>query len=262
VALAGAIGRDSLQEAVDEFGPDSPYTKLKNDLEGVDPDSIYSQVPYEKGFLFVALLEETVGRARMDEFLRAYMDRFEFQSITTETFLDFLEEELPGVSQEMGARQWVYEPGVPANEPRFTSARREELQELGRRWGEGVRPDPERAGAWSVDEWLVWFGSVPETMTRPDCDWLEEHFHFNESGNAEILCRWLTIAAASSYEPAYGKIRDFLGTFGRMKFLKPLYKTLHQNPATRALAREIFEEHKELYHPIARGGLESILEIG
>jgi hypothetical protein len=261
VSLSAAIGRDSLQEAIDDFGPDSPYTRLKNDLEGVDPDEVYSQVPYEKGFLFVALLERTVGRKRMDAFLRAYMDRFEFTSITTEDFLEFLEQQLPGVAEKMGARAWIYESGVPENEPVFSSPRREELQALGAGWSEGARPDPAQAKDWSVDEWLVWFGKLPQTLSAADCDWLEKNFAFNQSNNSEILCKWLVIAVNSSYEPAFEKVREFLGTYGRMKYLKPLYKALHENPKTRELGLSIFEQHKALYHPIARGGLESILGL-
>ena len=261
VSLAAAIGRSELEDAIKEFGVDSPFTRLKNDLEGVDPDEVYSVVPYEKGFLFVALLERTVGREAMDSFLRDYMDRFEFMSITTEDFLEFLEERLPGVAAKIDARRWIYESGVPANEPVFSSRRRKELQKLGEGFKQGLLPDPADAKMWRVDEWLVWFGALPSKLSTEECDWLETTFSFNESGNAEILCKWLVIAANSSYEKSYGKIRGFLGTFGRMKFLKPLYKSLYANPDTRELALSIFLEHKELYHPIARIGLEQILEV-
>ena len=53
-------------------------------------------MPYEKGARFVALLERTAGRERFDRFMRDYMARFRFTSITTEEFLAFLESELPG----------------------------------------------------------------------------------------------------------------------------------------------------------------------
>jgi hypothetical protein len=46
-----------------------------------------------------------------------------------------------------------------------------------------------------------------------------------------------------------------------MKFLKPLYKAMHEGEKTRALAREIFEPNADSYHPIARAGLENILKV-
>jgi leukotriene A-4 hydrolase/aminopeptidase len=261
VALSAALGREALQEALNNFGEGSPYSKLKNDLEGVDPDEVYSSVPYEKGFLFVALLEKTVGREKFDAFILDYMDRFNFTSITTEQFLEFLEEKLPGIFEQVGGQEWIYESGVPANAPVFASARLTELQALAAGWEDGKRPDVAAAKTWPVEELLVYLGGLPKSVSHEDCQWLEQNFEFNSSENAEILHKWLMLAAGSAYEPAYDKIRAFLGRFGRMKYLKPLYKTLGENEATRSVGLSIFEEHKGLYHSIARAGLESILEL-
>ncbi|MBI5507842.1 MAG: M1 family metallopeptidase [Deltaproteobacteria bacterium] len=259
LALAAAIGRDSLNADLERFGMTSPFTKLKTDLAGIDPDDVYSQVPYEKGFLFVALLEATVGRKKIDAFVRAYTDRFAFTSITTEEFLTFMDEALPGVAQKIGARDWVYEPGIPANAPAFSSKRLEELQALAAAWATGARPDPKAAKQWSVDEWLVYLGALPKKVGEDDCRWLDQTFHFNDSGNAEILCKWLVMAARANYTPAFAKLAAFLGHVGRMKFLKPIYKALAEGQQTRALAKEIFAANKDRYHPIARGGLEKQL---
>ena len=46
-----------------------------------------------------------------------------------------------------------------------------------------------------------------------------------------------------------------------MKYLKPMYKALSENPKSEALATKIFDKHKGMYHPIARGGLESLLGV-
>ena len=94
---------------------------------------------------------------------------------------------------------------------------------------------------------------------QADCAWLDGNFDLTAAGNAEILCNWLVIAAGSGYEPAFGRIRTFLGEVGRMKYLKPLYTALHGNDATRALAAEIFAASGGGYHPIARGGIERVL---
>ena len=59
----------------------------------------------------------------------------------------------------------------------------------------------------------------------------------------------------------YPRIKKVLGEVGRMKYLKPLYKTLYEREESRDLAREIFAANAASYHPIARGGLERILEL-
>ncbi len=261
VALASALGREALQEEIDRFGADSKYTALYCDQKGVDPDDVYSQVPYEKGFLFVTLMEQTVGREKFDAFLRDYMDHFQFRSLDTEEFLAFLEEKLPGLAGKIGAQEWIFEPGVPANEPTFESARLTELKALADGWKDGQRPDAAQTKDWPVAEWLVYLGGLPDDIGEDGCAWLDSTFDLTSSGNSEILCKWLVMAIDNGYDPVYDKTRDFLGSIGRMKYLKPLYKALSANPKSEELAVRIFDEHKGMYHPIARGGLESILGI-
>ena len=86
-------------------------------------------------------------------------------------------------------------------------------------------------------------------------------FQLTESGNSEILCKWLVMAIENGYEAVFDKSDQFLGSIGRMKYLKPMYKALSENPKSEALASKIFDKHKGMYHPIARGGLENILGV-
>ncbi len=261
LAMAAAIGRDDLDDDIERFGADSPYLRLKNDLEGIDPDDIYSTVPYEKGCLFVTLLEQTVGRDRFDRFVRDYTGHFAFTSITTEQFLEYLEQRLPGVAAEVHAEQWVYQSGIPDNAPSFESRRLEELRELGAGWPDGARPPVAEARSWSAVDWQLYLAALPDRLSVDDCAWLDQQFALTEAGNTEILCKWLVLAAASGYQPALPRLREFLGRVGRMKYLKPLYKALAGNPDSRSLAREIFAEYADKYHPIARIGLERLLGV-
>ena len=45
------------------IGPEDPQTALVVDLTGIDPDDVFSLVPYEKGSNFLWYLEEVVGGA-------------------------------------------------------------------------------------------------------------------------------------------------------------------------------------------------------
>lgn len=47
---------------------------------------------------------------------------------------------------------------------------------------------------------------------------------------------------------------DLLGTVGRMKFVRPLYRALMK--VDRKLAEETFEKNRNFYHPICRGMVE------
>ncbi|MDA0350694.1 MAG: M1 family metallopeptidase [Chloroflexi bacterium] len=259
VALDWAIGEQGLQVAFDRFGLDSPLTRLRTDLEGGDPDDAYSIIPYEKGARFFALLERTAGRERFDAFIRRYIERYRFTSITTEEFVAFLDSELPGVAAEVGANAWLYAPGIPSNAPQFRSERLESLIARGAGFATGERPTAEEVAAWAPSELLVYLQHVPRPLPPEDCAWLDEHLSLMNRGNYELLVEWLTIAAASDYEPAFGRLADVLTEVGRMKYLRPLYLAMGGHPRTRALAREIFERASPGYHELSRRAAEDVM---
>ena len=258
-ALSWAIGRKSLEESLARFGAGSPLTCLRTQMNGIDPDEAFSSIPYQKGSLFLVALERAAGRKRFDPFLRDYMAAFRFGSLTTEEFLVFLEEKLPGLAARVNARAWCFEPGMPADAPAFTSARLGQLLELAAAWP-GSRPDPVQAAAWPTDEMLVYLQNLPRTIDAAGCGWLDAHLKLTGQGNYEILVEWLEIAVASGYEPAFPRLREVLGTVGRMKYLRPLYKAMGTRAETRSLAREIFTGARDRYHGLARRMVESLLE--
>lgn len=55
------IGWKGLVEQIERFKDNMEFTKLKNNQQGVDPDEVYSEVPYEKGFQFLWRIERQVS---------------------------------------------------------------------------------------------------------------------------------------------------------------------------------------------------------
>uniref|UniRef100_A0A2K5P9N2 Leukotriene A-4 hydrolase n=1 Tax=Cebus imitator TaxID=2715852 RepID=A0A2K5P9N2_CEBIM len=84
-------GWGELQNSVKTFGETHPFTKLVVDLTDVDPDVAYSSVPYEKGFALLFYLEQLLGGPEVFlGFLKAYVEKFSYKSITTDDWKDFL----------------------------------------------------------------------------------------------------------------------------------------------------------------------------
>lgn len=54
------IGWRGLNEEMERFKDNMEFTKLKTNQEGIDPDDVYSEVPYEKGFQFLWRIERQV----------------------------------------------------------------------------------------------------------------------------------------------------------------------------------------------------------
>lgn len=256
--LSWALGDASLRQSIARFGADSPLTKLRTQLRGIDPDDAFSTVPYEKGARFIALLEQAVGRERFDPFVRAYMQRFRFGSITTEQFLEFVEQELPGVAARVHAAEWIGAPGIPANAPVFSAPVLDEIAAEAAAWGE--------TGRWgriaregSATEILLLLQQIPRPLDAARCAALDRDLHLTQRTNSEILCEWLVIAARSGYEPAWPRLREFLGSVGRMKYLRPLYQALASAPATKAFACEVFTAAAPRYHGTARRMVQGLL---
>ncbi len=259
-ALSWAIGEAALRSSLERFGVDSPLTRLRTDLAGLDPDDAFSSIPYEKGSRLVALLERAVGRLRWDGFMRDYVRRFRFTSITTEEFLAFLDEKLPGAGAAVSVSRWLYEPGIPDNAPTFRSTSLGSLTALAEGWPQGRRPSPAVAARWTPSELLVYLQHLPRQLPSESCRWLDETLRLNRRGNYEILVEWLTIAGGSDYEPAFARLREVLAGVGRMKYLRPLYLALGRHPRTRALGREVYREAAPRYHSLSRRVAASLIE--
>jgi len=257
--LAWAIGQHALDAAIARFGGDSPLTRLRTQLHGVDPDDAFSTIPYEKGARFVVVLERAVGRERFEQFLHDYMQRFQFQSITTEEFLQFLDVQLPGMAEQVLAPQWLYEAGMPPNAPVFTSVKLEELRSLAQAWTVGARPTAAQVQQWSPLEVLVFLQHLPRELDHASLAWLDAQLHLTGRGNYEIVVEWLTIAAGSDYEPVFGRIREVLTQVGRMKFLRPLFVALGKHARTQRLGREIYDTAQATYHSLSRRVIEMVM---
>jgi leukotriene-A4 hydrolase len=258
-AFSWAIGQNALDESLRRFKDTPALTCLRTHLEGVDPDDAFSNIPYEKGARLVALMEREAGEASFTAFVRAYMKHFRFTSITTEQFLAFAEEQLPGLLDRIGADAWLHQPGIPANAPVFRSAKLEGVEAMARAFP-GTRPDPAVMKAWSATELQVFLQSLPRCCPAADCAWLDATLGLTGRGNHEILVAWLTIAAGSGYEPVFPRIREVLSRVGRMKYLRPLYAALGATEATRKLARDIFAQAAPGYHSLSRRVVQGVMD--
>lgn len=260
-----ALGVQDLEKEIATL-PDKDEI-LHVDLAGRDPDEGSTDVPYEKGALFLRHLEEVFGRERFDPFLRGYFDHFAFQSITTEDFVRYLRANLLDRNPELAARvpveEWIEKPGIPASAPRPTSEEFTRVADAAKRWREGQTPATAiPAKEWSTHEWLHFLRALPSPLPREKMAELDAAFGLTRSGNSEILHQWLLMAIAGGYDPAYPKVEEFLRSMGRRKFLKPLYEELVKTPEGKKRALAIYRRARPTYHPIAVATVDKIVGWG
>ena len=241
--LHAAAGLHDLHTALERFAAHPELTCLRNDLRGIHPDEAYSPVPYEKGSLLLRKLEETAGRPAWDEFLRAYLGAFRFQSITTQEFLDFLEARLPGLASRARALEFIDSPGLPADAPQPRSRRLEQLR--------AFEVEPENPA-----ELLVVLQALPPDSPR--VRELDARFGLANRRSLELRHTFVLLQLRAGAPEAVEAARRILLASGRMRYLRPLYTELaRRHPEA---ARRIYQEARAGYHNIARAAVEGVLK--
>jgi len=228
------------------------------DLTGRDPDEAPGIV-YEKGALFLRLLEETAGRERWDKFLHTYFDTFALKPMDTKTFEAYLKAQLPDVVQKVDVNAWLYGPGLPANTPQPHSEAFAKVEAQAKAFAGGAAASSIPTDGWASHQWVHFIQSLPPLPPERMGE-LDQRFHFSESGNSEVLSAWLEKALDARYKPAYPAIERFLTSQGRRKFLKPLYEKLARNPEDLAFARRIYAKARPTYHPVSQGTIDALLK--
>jgi leukotriene-A4 hydrolase len=117
------IGLAELQDSVDSFHEDNhdDYSCLCPKLEGIDPDDVFSSVPYEKGFNFLVHLEHVLGGPQIfEEYLKAHVKQFANKSINSNDFKEFLyayftrlDGKYSKVLDKIDWESWLHRPGMP-----------------------------------------------------------------------------------------------------------------------------------------------------
>ena len=253
-----------LKELRDEFETaEDKDEHLLLDLAGRDPDDGSTQVPYEKGALFLRLIEEKAGREKFDAFLKQYFDEFAFQTMTTERFLELLRTRLlvPNKVDEnaLQINAWINGPGLPANAPLARSQAFAEVEQQVKVFGSGTPAENLATAGWTTQEWLHFIHTLPKNLSAEKMTELDRSFGFTQSGNSEILAAWLEPAIDSNYQTAYPAMERFLTSQGRRKFLKPLYTKLSTTPEGLAIARRIYAQARPSYHSVSVQTIDEIL---
>jgi leukotriene-A4 hydrolase len=238
---------------------------LHVELTGRDPDDGMTQIPYEKGALFLRTLERTLGRAKFDEFLRSYFDEHAFQSIVTADFVEFLRERLFRPNQEVAEAvdldAWIERPGLPEGFAEPKSDRLAAIDQATKSWLEGTTAaDKLGAGDWSTQEWLHFLQALPEKLPLEKMAELDQPFGLTARGNAEIAHQWLLMSIRNGYTPADVRLESYLTSIGRRKLVLPLYRALIATPAGRVRAELIYARARPTYHPITVDSIDRLMK--
>ncbi len=248
--LMAVYDEQRLSEEMERIGMDSSLTCLKVPSEGRDPDATVSIVPYYKGAFLIKEFEYAVGRERFDAFIQKYTGTYQFQSLTTEAFLDFLKGELPEVFEKVNIPGWIYEPGLPEKRHRPQSDLYDEVQEVLSAYKAGTRPTREQMADWHRYQILSFLQALPKQIPVEDCTYLEDVLDLKNKNDAGYYMYFYPTCIASGYEEILPRVEEFIGRIGRLLYLQPIFRAMIATDWARPHARRILEEVRERHHKI------------
>ncbi|XP_060021065.1 leukotriene A-4 hydrolase isoform X2 [Lagenorhynchus albirostris] len=254
-------GWGELQNSIKTFGETHPFTKLVVDLTNIDPDVAYSSVPYEKGFALLFYLEQLLGGPEVFlGFLKAYVEKFSYKSITTDDWKDFLYSHFKDkvdILNQVDWNAWLYSPGLPPVKPNYDMTLTNACIALSQRWITGKEDDLNSFSSadlkdfssHQVNEFLAqMLQKAPLPLGH--IKRMQEVYNFNAINNSEIRFRWLRLCIQSKWEEAIPLALKMATEQGRMKFTRPLFKDLAAFDKSHDRAIRTYQEHKACMHPV------------
>ncbi len=258
--MLSSLALAELQRLVTEIGPENKDSHLHLDLAGRNPDDGMNSIAYEKGYFFIRLLEEKMGRARFDAFLKRYFNEHAFQTMNSNRLLEYMKNNLPMDSFQIRPEEWIYGPGIPANCPAPVSDLFDKVEGAYREMAASQRWDTLVTSKWSSQEWVHFIAQISDSVKPEQLPKMDEAFHFSTSGNAEILDTWFEKAILGGYSPVIlARIESFLIRIGRRKYLLPLYKAFKITGQIET-ARKIYARARPNYHFVATNTLDQLLK--
>jgi len=260
--MEAVLGRQELEQEMATLPPGDQVLHIN--LKGRDPDDGATTVPYEKGYLFLLSLEKLFSRDVFDNYLRAHFDHFGFQSITTDTAIDYMKstlfEQNSKAAKQVPLDEWLNKPGIPASAPRVRSLLLNKVDAIAKSWPSDAAANSQMA-KWSTQEWVRFLRDLPDSLGSAGMQRIDAAHHLTQSGNDEILAQWLLMSVRNHYEPASARLAAFLETVGRRKYIKPIYEELAKTPAGHERAVRIYKVARPHYHPIAQTTVDALLKL-
>lgn len=259
--MLNELGYQDLQHTLADLGAGSEDTHLKLNLEGRNPDDGMTDIAYEKGYLFLRWLESLVGRERFDAFLKNYFETNAFQTMTTESFIEYLQSNLLNeLDEQPDLDQWIYSPGLPDDHPVPTSTRFDEVDASRMAWiDKTIATDALPTAEWTTHEWLHFLRGIPSDIGIDRLADLDKVYSFTDSQNSEIAAVWFERAIENDYQVAFPQLEAFLLKVGRRKFLQPLYTKLAETPEHKIWAEKVYSKARGNYHAVSVNTIDEIL---
>ncbi|MGY8918053.1 MAG: M1 family aminopeptidase/hydrolase, partial [Flavobacteriales bacterium] len=136
--MLATLSYRGLVNELSDLNPNDTHLRLH--LKGRNPDDGMTAIAYDKGYLFLRMIEETVGREPFDAFVSEYFTQHAFTVMDTDNFIAYLENNLlidESTREAVNLSAWIDGAGLPDNCPKVYSERIENVDKAVEAWTSG-----------------------------------------------------------------------------------------------------------------------------
>ena len=260
--------KTSLNSLIPSMGESKSFSSLHPYLVGRNPDDAFSGIPYVKGFIFLYYLENLVNNSTNYDCFRAilrnYFNKFKYQSLSYQEFKDFFTEQvkqlLPSEADKILSQidwiKWIEAPGYPPIDIDFSNKLDEEVKKMISLFNENKLPSDfaDIFKSWEEeikDAFLTYILIEQKELDDEQYNVLTNKLNLRKGYNGIIKYFYYMIIlqrAKKLEDEIKNDLIEFLGTIGRINYLRGLYPEFYKRDKDAAL--ETFEKYRNFYHPM------------
>ena len=256
------LGLFYIEEYLDFYGEDSPYTSLRPDFEGQSPDDFYSDIPYEKGYNLLYFIESLIGNETMKNFFQSYFEEFKYKSVNYYDFKNYFIEfcQNNNVTNETLDKidwdAWIFSPGKCPVENNFTNKYSLEVDEALEKFiNEEIDEDlKSKFNSWIHTSKTVFMNTLEqryEFLTEKQHDFLTNTLELYKGQNFLVETNYFRLILAKTdkfYEHEKESLIEYLSNNGATDYMTGLYSLFYQRDEV--LAEEVFNNLTSFYHSL------------
>ena len=243
-------------------------SQLKLQLKHRNPDDGMTDIAYVKGAFFLRTLERIVGRTKFDEFLKNYFDSHAFETITTESFVQYLNTELLTPNNiDFNATEWIYHAGIPENCIQIHSKRLTEMEA----WASEINggnavftneyKNIKRADR-VTQEWQAFVRKLSPELPTEVLNEIDSKLKLSEEANPAIKSDWFILNVNAGNKTIRPFMEAYLIKIGRRWYIESIYQALVDSKlkGDKEFAIATFEKAKRGYHFVSKSTIEEVLK--
>jgi aminopeptidase N len=221
-----------------------------------DALAVFNTASYQKGGMFLKMIEDTAGRAAFDGFVHEWLARYRFHWVDDVAFMDLLREKIASFDS-LHADTWVYGTGFPPNiTAPASSAMWTRLTNAAASFAGGKSLASLGASSWTPEERDLFMWTATSTLAgrMPEVD---QTFHM--SALTTTSTHWWIAMANTLYAPDLPGFERMLMRGGAD--VQVVYQTLAKTVSGLAWARELYKKARPQYDWQTQRAVDSILQV-